>query len=143
MEVVRWKRLHHNAVPPRKATPGSGCYDLTAVKDATVVCASVAMVPTGIAVEVPTGHVLSIWPRSGLSRQGVILVNSPGTIDSDYRGEVMVMLSYRGSGLSFDIKAGDRVAQCALLKVEDMSFSEAADLGATPRGERGFGSTGR
>ena len=143
MEVVRWKRLHHNAVPPKKATPGSGCYDLTAVKNATVDHTSVAMIHTGVAVEVPSGYVLSIWPRSGLSRHGVILVNSPGTIDSDYRGEIMVMLSYRGPDSIFDIKAGDRVAQCALLKVEDMSFTETAELSDTPRGEGGFGSTGR
>ena len=143
MEVVRWKRLHRDAVPPRKATSGSGCYDLTAVEGATVVHTSVAMVPTGIAVEIPSGYVLSIWPRSGLSKKGVILVNSPGTIDSDYRGEVMVMLSYRGPDPSFNIKAGERVAQCALVKVENISFAETAELSSTPRGEGGFGSTGR
>jgi dUTP pyrophosphatase len=101
-----------------------------------------AMVPTGIALELPAGFEAQLRPRSGLAlKHGVTLLNSPGTIDADYRGEVMVLLVNHGAE-PFTIRRGDRIAQLVVASVEHVEIVLVEELKATERGQRGFGSTG-
>ena len=99
-------------------------------------------IPTGLAVEFPAGYEIQVRPRSGLAfKQGLTVVNAPGTIDSDYRGEIKILLVNLGTE-SVTVQPGDRIAQLVLQKVDQMQFVEADDLGETRRGADGFGSTG-
>ena len=101
------------------------------------------LVPTGLAVEIPLGFEIQVRPRSGLSlKTSLMVVNSPGTIDADYRGEVQIILGNLGSKDEI-IKHGDRIAQLVLAPVTRASYQVVAELGNTTRGEGGFGSTGR
>ncbi|MEL7087883.1 MAG: dUTP diphosphatase [Pseudomonadota bacterium] len=104
---------------------------------------NVEAVPTGLRMEIPPGFEVQVRPRSGLAlRAGVTLTNTPGTIDSDYRGEVLVLLHKVGSG-AFRIRHGDRIAQMVVAPVVQVRFEQAEALGASERGAGGFGSTGR
>jgi dUTP pyrophosphatase len=100
------------------------------------------LVPTGLVFELPRGYEAQIRPRSGLAlKQGVTVLNSPGTVDADYRGEVKVLLVNLGSE-PFTVCRGDRIAQAVVTRVEHVRIELAKELRATPRGEGGFGSTG-
>ncbi len=100
-------------------------------------------VPTGLKMEIPVGFEIQVRPRSGLAlKKGVTVVNAPGTIDSDYRGELKVLLVNLGQ-LPACIEPGERIAQLVLAKVERSEWQEATELSETARGEGGFGSTGR
>jgi dUTP pyrophosphatase len=102
-----------------------------------------ALVPTGLILELPIGSEAQVRPRSGLAlRHGITVLNSPGTIDSDYRGEVMVLLANLGSD-AFDIRRGERIAQLVIQRVEQAVLVEIDQAAATSRGAGGFGSTGR
>ncbi len=102
-----------------------------------------ALVPTGFSVEIPAGWEGQVRPRSGLAVQfGLTLLNSPGTIDSDYRGEVRVLLINHGSE-PFTVRRGERLAQLVVAPAPRVRFVEVEDLPPSPRGEGGFGSTGR
>jgi dUTP pyrophosphatase len=101
-----------------------------------------ALIPTGFMLELPPGHEAQLRPRSGLAlKSGVTLLNSPGTIDADYRGEVKVLLVNLGSE-SLAVRRGERIAQLVVARVEHVQIEPAAELGGTKRGEGGFGSTG-
>jgi dUTP pyrophosphatase len=101
------------------------------------------LIPTGFKMEIPVGYEAQIRPRSGLAlKAGVTLTNAPGTIDSDYRGPVGVILHNLGSE-PFAVKHGDRIAQIVIAPVTQAMFAETAELGTTSRGDGGFGSTGR
>jgi dUTP pyrophosphatase len=101
-----------------------------------------AMVPTGLSIELPPGYEAQLRPRSGLAlKHGVTLLNSPGTIDADYRGEVMVLLVNHGAE-PFTVRRGDRIAQLIIASVEHVAIVEVSELGNTTRGAGGFGSTG-
>lgn len=101
-----------------------------------------AMVPTGLSFEIPTGYEVQVRPRSGLAaKHGVTVLNSPGTIDSDYRGEVKVILVNLGSA-DFTISHGEPIAQLVVAPVEQASFQPTDSLSQTDRGQGGFGSTG-
>jgi dUTP pyrophosphatase len=101
-----------------------------------------ALVPTGFALELPDGYEAQVRPRSGLAlKHGVTLLNSPGTIDADYRGEVMVLLINHGSD-PFTIRRGDRIAQLVIATVSHVEIVAVEALGVTTRGPGGFGSTG-
>jgi dUTP pyrophosphatase len=101
-----------------------------------------ALIPTGFRLELPLGHEAQLRPRSGLAlKSGVTLLNSPGTIDADYRGEVKVLLVNLGSE-PFAVRRGERIAQLVVARVERVQIEPAAELGDTKRGEGGFGSTG-
>ena len=101
-----------------------------------------ALVPTGLVFELPRGYEAQIRPRSGLAlKHGVTVLNSPGTVDADYRGEVKVLLVNLGSE-PFTVCRGDRIAQAVVTRVEHVRIELAEELRATPRGEGGFGSTG-
>jgi dUTP pyrophosphatase len=118
--------------------------DLRAAIDGelTVAPGERCLVPTGFALAIPEGYEAQVRPRSGLAlRNGIVLPNSPGTIDSDYRGEVQVILMNAGSE-PFAIQRGDRIAQLVVTPVVQVAWEEVDSLDATPRGAGGFGHTG-
>jgi deoxyuridine 5'-triphosphate nucleotidohydrolase len=143
---VRVRRLPHNQdLPlPVYATEGAAGMDLLAAVAAPVVIASGqrVLIPTGLAIALPPGYELQIRPRSGLAlRNGIVLPNSPGTIDEDYRGEIQVIVLNTG-GEPFVVERGTRIAQAVLAPVVRAAWEEVADLDVTMRNEGGFGSTG-
>jgi dUTP pyrophosphatase len=129
---------------PTRATPGSAGFDLHAAlaEDLRLAPGDRAAVPTGFAIAVPPGFEAQVRPRSGLAlRQGLVLPNAPGTIDSDYRGEVKVLVLNAGRE-PIVLRRGERVAQLVVAPVADARFAEVASLDDTARGEGGFGHTG-
>ncbi len=144
---VRLHRLPHGIglEAPSMATPGSAGYDLRAGLDAPMVLepGEWAAVPTGLTFEIPFGWEGQVRPRSGLAyRYGVTVLNAPGTIDSDYRGEVKVLLINHGKS-PFTIQRGDRIAQLLLSPTTEIRWIEGTESEETHRGSGGFGSTGR
>jgi len=149
---VQIKKLHPDAVIPKYATVGSAGFDLVAVEDVVIEAGFTILVKTGIAVAVPPGFELQIRPRSGTSLKTALRVaNSPGTVDSDYRGEICVIMtnakSHPTTGNVFlydpiEIKKGDRIAQGVICPVYQAEFEEVETLDETARGAGGFGSTG-
>ncbi len=128
---------------PTRASAGAAGLDIASAADVTIAPGERALVPTGFAVAVPAGYELQLRPRSGLAlRHGITLPNTPATVDSDYRGELQVILANFGAE-PFVIRRGDRIAQLLVQKVEPVRFSEVAELPPTSRGAGGFGSTGR
>ena len=143
---VRIKRLPNSrgVALPKKASAGASGFDLLACVEADLDVApgEFTLVPTGLCVEIPHGFEAQVRPRSGLAlRSGVTVLNTPGTIDSDYRGEVGVILVNLSKTL-FKIKRGDRIAQMVFASVCDAVLEEAQDLDQSGRGEGGFGHTG-
>ena len=129
---------------PTQASPGSSGFDLRAAVDGELVLrpGERLLVPTGIVLEIPPGWEGQVRPRSGLAlRHGIGLVNAPGTIDSDYRGEVGVILINLGDA-PCTLKRGDRIAQLVFSRVESVEWEEADTLEDSGRGDGGFGSTG-
>jgi dUTP pyrophosphatase len=144
---VRVRRLPHNQdLPlPAYATEGAAGMDLLAAVAAPVIIASGqrVLIPTGLAIALPPGYELQVRPRSGLAlRNGIVLPNSPGTIDEDYRGEIQVIVLNTGIE-PFVVERGTRIAQAVLAPVVRAAWKEVADLDVTTRNEGGFGSTGR
>jgi dUTP pyrophosphatase len=143
---VRVTRLSHAAeLPlPNYASAGAAGADVCAALDADLLLTpgARAAVPTGLCVEIPEGYELQVRPRSGLAlRDGIALLNSPGTIDSDYRGEIKIIMVNHGTS-NVRIHRGDRIAQLILAPVSRATFEEAEQLAPSERGEAGFGSTG-
>jgi dUTP diphosphatase len=136
---------HGEGLPlPAYQTEGSAGMDLLAavVKPLSLKPRARALVPTGLILELPPGLEAQVRPRSGLAlRHGVTVLNSPGTIDSDYRGEVQVLLINLGDKL-FAVARGERIAQLVVQRVQQLELTEAGDASATRRGAGGFGSTG-
>lgn len=129
---------------PASASPGSAGLDLRAAVAEEIVLGlgQRALVPTGLVLEIPAGWEGQVRPRSGLAlRHGLGILNSPGTIDSDYRGEVGVILINLGDA-PFPVRRGDRIAQLVFARVEPIEWEETDSLAETGRGEGGFGSTG-
>ena len=144
---VAIRRLAHGAgLPlPAYATPGSAGLDLLAALDKPVEIqpGGRTLIPTGLAMELPEGYEAQIRPRSGLAlKHGITVLNAPGTIDSDYRGEVSVLLVNLGDK-PVTVARGERIAQLVVQRVEHAAFVEVDDLPSSARGEGGFGSTGR
>ena len=140
---LRVRRLDERAVLPTRAHPGDAGLDLHALEGATLEPGGRADVPTGIAVEIPPGYAGLVLPRSGLAlRHGIALVNAPGLIDSGYRGEVRVLLLNTDRATPFEVLAGDRIAQLAVVRSEMVSAVEVPELSASARGAGGFGSSG-
>ncbi len=130
---------------PHYQTPGSAGMDLYADLEEEVVLQPTerALIPSGIAMELPEGYEAQIRPRSGLAlRHGISIVNSPGTIDSDYRGEIKVVLINHGSE-PVRIQQGERIAQMVITRVEQISWEETDRLNETERGAGGYGHTGK
>jgi dUTP pyrophosphatase len=143
---VRVRRLGHNPdLPlPARQTSGSAGYDVASAEpDFVLAPGERRAVKTGLAFELPAGLEMQVRPRSGLAlRHGVTLPNAPGTIDPDYRGELLVILLNLGAS-PVPIARGERIAQLVFARFETPTLSEAGELGASDRGSGGFGSTGR
>ncbi len=149
MEIitVKIKRITSEGTTPLPAymtahAAGMDLYAEIAV-DMTLLPGGRALVPTGIAIELPEGYEAQIRPRSGLAlKSGIALVNSPGTIDADYRGEIGIIMINHGNE-PFTVRSGERIAQMVFAPFARALFAEVAELGSTMRGSGGFGHTGR
>lgn len=146
MVTVAVRRLPHGEglALPAYATPDSAGMDLLAAVAAPVTLApgERRLVPTGLAIQLPSGYEAQVRPRSGLAlKQGVTVLNAPGTVDADYRGEVGVILVNLGQA-DFIVSRGDRIAQLVVAPVIQARWAEAASLEESQRGAGGFGSTG-
>jgi dUTP diphosphatase len=142
---LQFTRLSHGAgLPvPSLATPGSAGYDVASAEEGVLGPLERRLFRTGFAIAVPPGFECQIRPRSGLAlKHGITLPNSPATIDSDYRGELMIALVNLGTE-PFTVTRGMRIGQLVFTRVEQVSWREVAELPTTGRGEGGFGSTGR
>ena len=145
--IIKLKRLSEefNNIPiPSYATDGSAGMDIRAaiVEPVVLEPMKIKMIPTNLLVEIPYGYEVQVRPRSGLAaKHGIGILNSPGTIDSDYRGEVKIILINFGSE-KFAIQPGDRIAQLVVSKVYKVKLEEVKELNQSNRGEGGFGHTG-
>lgn len=143
--VVKVRKLRAGAAVPARRSEGAAGFDLAADTDAAIVLAPMerAAIATGIALEIPAGFEGQVRPRSGRAlKEGLALVNSPGTIDADYRGEVIIIAINLGAE-PIRIEPGDRIAQLVIAPVARARIVEADDLGVSGRGDGGFGHTGR
>jgi len=144
MQALKVKKVYPDARLPQRATEGASGLDLFAyIKESSrtvVLEQKPRLIGTGIALEVPNGYEAQIRPRSGLSAKGVLV--ALGTVDSDYRGEVMVTMYTVGRHNSFELKHGDRIAQVVIAKLAELPIEEVSELSATERGVGGHGSTG-
>ena len=141
---IRLKRLPHGeGLPlPAYATDGAAGMDVVSAEDVTIAPGARHAVATGLSVAIPAGYEIQVRPRSGLAfKHGVTVPNTPGTIDSDYRGELKVLLINHGPD-DFVIERGDRIAQLVPAAVTRAGFEEVEELDDTTRGAGGFGSTG-
>jgi len=147
---IKFKRLSEYAILPTKATIGSAAFDLYVPRDTTISVGNLSggalpnrvLCPTGIACEIPRGFVGLVCPRSGSAlRDGLSINNSPGLIDSDYRGEIGVILINHGTKI-LNIGPGSRIGQLLILEAKEIEICEVDELDDTERGVGGFGSTG-
>jgi len=138
-------RLVENSVVPLYAKEGDAGADLVAAEAATLTPGGGrALIPTGVAIAIPEGFAGFVQPRSGLAlRHGVTCLNTPGLIDSGYRGELKVLLVNTDPSEPFDVVVGERIAQLVIQRVEDCRFCEVEDRPNSDRGDGGFGSAGR
>lgn len=140
---VRVLKTDENAIIPQYQSQGAAGFDLHSCEDFTILPNQTVAISTGLAYEIPEGYELQIRPRSGMAhKSGIQVANSPGTIDSDYRGVVKVLL-YNSSDKNFPISIGDRIAQGIITQYERAEFAVVEELSETERGEGGFGSTGK
>jgi dUTP pyrophosphatase len=136
------KKVSENAIIPQYQTTGAAGFDFHSTDDKIIIPGDTALISTGLAFSVPRGFELQVRPRSGLSaKTGLRVANAPGTVDSDFRGEVKIIITNTGN-LPQSINKGDRIAQGVLCPVYQGLFLVVDDLDSTERGEKGFGSTG-
>jgi dUTP pyrophosphatase len=136
-------RLDSSLPLPKYGKPGDAGADLASRIDFILPAGERALIPTGISIALPDGYVALVHPRSGLAiNHGISMVNTPGTVDASYRGELQVILINHDQKEDFHIKKGDRIAQLIIQKVEKADFLEVHSLPGTERGAGGFGSTG-
>jgi len=142
MNMIKIMKIDPDAILPSKAHPTDAGYDLYAVQTLTIQPGESALVGTGIAMALPTATEAQVRPRSGIAlKHQVTVLNAPGTIDADYRGEVKVILINHGRA-PFQIEKGMKIAQMVIAPVLATQLSEASSLDDTQRGEGGFGSSG-
>lgn len=140
--IVRFKRLLPNAVFPSYAHPGDAGMDLCACEEVSIAAGCRSLVRTGLSMELPEGFEAQIRPRSGLAlRNGITLLNTPGTIDAGYRGEIGIIIINHGTE-TFNITPGMRIAQMVFAPITRATIEEVTDLADSVRGSGGFGSTG-
>lgn len=140
---VHIKLLDPELPAPAYAKPGDAGADLRSRIDFELEPGERALVPTGVAIALPEGYVGLVHPRSGLAtKNGITIVNAPGTVDSGYRGELMVTLLNTDKTKSFHVQRGDRIAQLVIQKYEHATFTVVDELDQTERGASGFGSSG-
>jgi len=144
IEIRLFRLAHGEGLPlPRYASEDAAGLDVSSAEDRTLEPGQRHAFATGFAIEIPRGYEVQVRPRSGLAiRHGITCLNTPGTIDSDYRGEVKVILVNLGQE-PFEVRRGERIAQLVPAPVLRASFVEASELAETARGAGGFGSTGR
>ncbi|MDP9117753.1 MAG: dUTP diphosphatase [Actinomycetota bacterium] len=137
------QRLDADVAMPCYAQPGDAGADIVAAVDLTLAPGARAVLPTGLAIALPDGYAAFVHPRSGLAaRAGLSLVNSPGTIDSGYRGEIKVIVINHDIAKSLELSRGERIAQLVFQRVEHAEFVEVTELPSSVRGHGGHGSTG-
>ena len=144
MTKIQIKKLSNEVLTPKYETSGSSGMDIAAYikQDITIELGEKALIPTGFSLSVPQGYEVQIRPRSGLAaKKGVTVLNTPGTIDSDYRGEIKVILINLSKDI-FYVKSGERIAQMVVCPVKQVVVEEVNELSDTNRGVGGFGSTG-
>ncbi len=145
--VLLWKKLKHNAIIPQYQTANAAGFDFHAIVNNPnntiwIDSQQKSIVDTGLSVAIPTGWQIEIRPRSGLAlKYSITIVNSPGTVDSDYRGPIKIILFNLGKE-TFRIKNGDRIAQGVIVPAPQFKMQEVDELPESERGENGFGSTG-
>jgi len=140
---VKITKVCPQAQIPTKGSEGAAAFDLYATEAVFIPPGETVAVGTGLAMEIPKFWKGDIYSRSGLASRGVVVANSPGKIDSDYRGEIKVLLHNNRSVDIIGIELGDRIAQFEINPVHDMEFEEVATLEESTRGDGGFGSTGK
>lgn len=141
--ILKMKRVRPSAQVPKYQSEGAACFDLHVVQGAQIPPGKACTLPTGWVVEIPDGHVMLVFSRSGHAfKHNVRLGNCVGVIDADYRGEIMVRLINDSIDQYFSIEAGDRVAQAMVMPVPQVQFEVTDELSETERGTSGFGSTG-
>jgi len=136
---INLKKTRPDAKIPFHATEGSAGCDLCAAEETLILPGETKKIPTGIAIEIPEGYFMKMEGRSGLSAKGI--VKTGGVIDSDYRGEIHIVL-YNSTNQEFKIEKGDRVAQGIIIPIMQARFNEVQELSETIRGDKGFQSTG-
>ena len=144
MTKIQIKKLSNEVLTPKYETSGSSGMDIAAYveKDIMINPGEKALIPTGFSLSIPQGYEVQIRPRSGLAaKKGITILNSPGTIDSDYRGEIKVILINLGKD-GFSVKNGERIAQMVVCPIKQVAIEEVKELSETNRGVSGFGSTG-
>ena len=140
---LKIKKLNENAIIPAYQSELAAGFDLHSVEDYVLKKGERKLIKTGLAFEIEPGFEVQIRPRSGLAfKHGITVLNTPGTIDADYRGEIMVLLINLGEE-DFEIKKGERIAQAVIAPVVQAEFVETYELSDTKRGKGGFGSTGK
>jgi len=139
--IIKIKRVNPDAILPTYKTSGSSGMDLCSTEKLDIGINEIKIVNTGIAIAVPDNYEAQVRSRSGLALKGVFVLNSPGTIDQDYRGEIKIILANFGSDV-FHIEKGDRIAQLVIAPLVHAELVEVNDLDSTLRGGGGFGSTG-
>jgi len=140
---LKIKKIHSDAVIPSYVHEGDAGFDLVSVEDYVLRPGERRAIGTGLQVEIPEGYEMQIRPRSGLAfKQGVTVLNSPGTIDVGYRGEIKVILVNHGDG-NYEVKKCERIAQGVINELPKVTIVEVSELSETARGEGGFGSTGK
>jgi dUTP pyrophosphatase len=143
MVEVLIRRIDADAPLPEYAHPGDAGADLVTTVDVVLAPGERALVPTGVAIALPAGYAAFVQPRSGLAaRLGLSIVNTPGTVDAGYRGEVSVLLVNLDPRSEIRLRRGDRIAQLVVQRVERARFVEVARLPGSDRGDGGYGSTG-
>ncbi len=142
MPQIKVKLLHPNAKVPQKGSAGAACYDIF-MPEKGVVGFRPEKHPTGLAFEVPEGYFLDVRIRSSLGLKGVSLGNVPATLDSDYRGELFLELYHHYACCNYEYAAGERLAQCRIVKCEPTEFVQSETLSETVRGAGGYGHSGR
>ena len=140
---IKVKKLRGDAVVPRYEHEGDAGMDVYSVADEMIEPGEIKLIPTGLSFELPRGIEMQVRPKSGLAiKHGITVTNSPGTLDSGYRGELKVVLQNEGKR-KYEVKKGEKVAQIVLARYEEVEFEESGELAETSRGAGGFGSTGK
>lgn len=143
IHTIPTKKLCAEALIPHNAYVGDAGYDLCSTEEVVLQPFERTLIPTGLAIEIPFGYAGFVVPRSGLAiKQGLSIVNAPGLIDGNYRGELKVIAINLDPHEPISIHVGDRIAQLVIMKVESLEFQEVAELDDSERGTGGFGSSG-
>ena len=142
MVNIKIKKLHSEAITPKYAHQGDAGMDIYSVEELIIPSKERGLVKTGLSFEIPEGYEIQVRPKSGLAlNHGLTILNTPGTIDSGYRGEICVII-FNSSAKDYQVKKTEKIAQIVLKKVESMDIEEVNELSDSSRGQGGFGSTG-